>query len=159
MRNVPQSIVEYRPEAQIRAYIRNPLTFRYGAMPPHPHLDDRRARGRGLAAGPQLQRARVGRVVQLHAALHRLVGRRVGVRAQVRGAHARARAELPRPRVVRHGLRGARSPPDRARELFTMAADAATGKTKPVMRMHDCRMLTIIETMKIRKNLLVGVYS
>ena len=38
--------------------------------------------------------------------------------------------------------------PDRARELFTMAADAATGKTKPVMRMHDCRMLTIIETMK-----------
>ena len=39
--NVPQSIVEYRPEAQIRAYIRNPLTFRYGAMPPHPNLGDR----------------------------------------------------------------------------------------------------------------------
>jgi mono/diheme cytochrome c family protein len=38
--NVPQSIVEYRPEAQIRAYIRNPLTFRYGAMPPHPHLTE-----------------------------------------------------------------------------------------------------------------------
>jgi mono/diheme cytochrome c family protein len=38
--NVPQSVVEYRPEAQIRAYIRNPLTFRYGAMPPHPHLTD-----------------------------------------------------------------------------------------------------------------------
>ncbi len=38
--NVPQSITEYRPEAQIRAYIRNPLTFRYGAMPPHPHLTE-----------------------------------------------------------------------------------------------------------------------
>ncbi|MFO0610346.1 MAG: cytochrome c [Polyangiales bacterium] len=38
--NVPQSVVEYRPEAQIRAYIRNPLTFRYGAMPPHPHLTE-----------------------------------------------------------------------------------------------------------------------
>ncbi len=38
--NVPQSIVEYRPIAQIRAYIRDPLTFRYGAMPPHPHLTD-----------------------------------------------------------------------------------------------------------------------
>lgn len=37
--NVPQSIVEYRPEAQIRAYITNPLTFRYGAMPPNPDLD------------------------------------------------------------------------------------------------------------------------
>lgn len=36
--NVPQSIVEYRPEAQIRAYIVNPLQFRYGAMPAHPHL-------------------------------------------------------------------------------------------------------------------------
>jgi mono/diheme cytochrome c family protein len=38
--NVPQSIVEYRPEAQIRAYIRNPLTFRYSHMPPHPDLRD-----------------------------------------------------------------------------------------------------------------------
>ena len=38
--NVPQSIVEYRPEAQIRAYIRNPRTFRYGNMPPHPDLRD-----------------------------------------------------------------------------------------------------------------------
>jgi mono/diheme cytochrome c family protein len=36
--NVPQSIVSYRPEAQIRAYIRNPLSFRYGAMPPSPDL-------------------------------------------------------------------------------------------------------------------------
>ena len=39
--NVPQSIVEYRPEAQIRAYIRNPQTFRYGNMPPHPALSER----------------------------------------------------------------------------------------------------------------------
>lgn len=38
--NVPQSIVEYRPEEQIRAYIRNPATFRYGAMPPHPGLHE-----------------------------------------------------------------------------------------------------------------------
>ena len=38
--------------------------------------------------------------------------------------------------------------PERARELFIMAADAAEGKTKPVMRAHDCRMLTIIQTMK-----------
>lgn len=38
--NVPQSIVEYRPRAQIRAYIRNPRTFRYGAMPAHPDLSD-----------------------------------------------------------------------------------------------------------------------
>ena len=38
--------------------------------------------------------------------------------------------------------------PERARELFTMAADAATGKTNPVMRTHNCRMLSIIETMK-----------
>ena len=38
--NVPQSIVEYRPRDQIRAYIRNPLQFRYGGMPAHPHLSD-----------------------------------------------------------------------------------------------------------------------
>ncbi len=38
--NVPQSIVEYRPEAQIRSYIRNPLAFRYGNMPAHPMLTD-----------------------------------------------------------------------------------------------------------------------
>ena len=37
---------------------------------------------------------------------------------------------------------------DRARELFAMAADAAQGKIRPVMRAHDCRMLTIIETMR-----------
>ncbi|HEX6241487.1 MAG TPA: cytochrome c [Polyangiales bacterium] len=38
--NVPQSIVAYRPEEQIRAYIKNPLTFRYGAMPPNPDLSE-----------------------------------------------------------------------------------------------------------------------
>lgn len=38
--NVPRSIVEYRPIDQIRAYIRNPLSFRYGAMPAHPHLSE-----------------------------------------------------------------------------------------------------------------------
>ena len=38
--NVPRSIVEYRPEAQIRAYIREPASFRYTSMPAHLHLDD-----------------------------------------------------------------------------------------------------------------------
>lgn len=36
--NVPQAILEYRPEAQVRAYIQNPLTFRYSVMPPNPDL-------------------------------------------------------------------------------------------------------------------------
>lgn len=38
--NVPQSIVEYRPERQIRQYIQNPYTFRYGNMPPQTQLDE-----------------------------------------------------------------------------------------------------------------------
>lgn len=38
--NVPQSIVEYRPIPQIKAYIRDPMTFRYGNMPAHPSLKD-----------------------------------------------------------------------------------------------------------------------
>lgn len=38
--NVPQSIVEYRPRAQIKAYIRDPRTFRYGNMPAHHDLTD-----------------------------------------------------------------------------------------------------------------------
>lgn len=38
--NVPQSIVEYRPVAQIKAYIRNPKTFRYTTMPAHLDLSD-----------------------------------------------------------------------------------------------------------------------
>lgn len=36
--------------------------------------------------------------------------------------------------------------PDRARELFTLAADTAAGKIKPVMRDHDCRMITMYHT-------------
>ena len=38
--NVPRSIVEYRPAEQIKAYIRDPLSFRYTSMPPHPALSD-----------------------------------------------------------------------------------------------------------------------
>jgi len=38
--NVPQSIVEYRPIEQIKAYIRDPGTFRYTSMPAHPQLTD-----------------------------------------------------------------------------------------------------------------------
>lgn len=43
--NVPQNILDYRPEEQVRAYIRNPAVFRFGNMPPHldladPELDD-----------------------------------------------------------------------------------------------------------------------
>jgi len=38
--NVPQSIVEYRPEAQIRAFVRDPQRFRYTQMPANPHLSD-----------------------------------------------------------------------------------------------------------------------
>ncbi len=36
--NVPRSIVEYRPADQVKAYIRNPATFRYGNMPAHEYL-------------------------------------------------------------------------------------------------------------------------
>jgi mono/diheme cytochrome c family protein len=36
--NIPRSIVEYRPEQQLKDYIRNPAAFRYGAMPSHEHL-------------------------------------------------------------------------------------------------------------------------
>lgn len=38
--NVPRSIVEYRPAEQIKAYIRDPQSFRYTSMPPHPALSD-----------------------------------------------------------------------------------------------------------------------
>lgn len=38
--NVPRSIVEYRPEEQIKAYVRDPQSFRYTTMPAHPDLDD-----------------------------------------------------------------------------------------------------------------------
>ncbi len=36
--NVPQSIVEYRPVEQVKAYIRDPQRFRYTSMPAHEHL-------------------------------------------------------------------------------------------------------------------------
>jgi mono/diheme cytochrome c family protein len=36
--NVPQSIVEYRPIEQIKAYVRDPETFRHTSMPAHTHL-------------------------------------------------------------------------------------------------------------------------
>lgn len=36
--------------------------------------------------------------------------------------------------------------PDRARELFTLAADTVAGKIKPVMRDYDCRMITMFHT-------------
>lgn len=38
--NVPRSIVEYRPVAQIREYIRDPGSFRHTSMPSHQHLGD-----------------------------------------------------------------------------------------------------------------------
>jgi mono/diheme cytochrome c family protein len=38
--NVPQSIVEYRPREQIKAYVRDPQTFRYTTMPSHAYLTD-----------------------------------------------------------------------------------------------------------------------
>src|SRR5262245_13858372 len=39
--NIPQSVVEYRPVEQLKTYIRNPATFRYGNMPAHEHLTAR----------------------------------------------------------------------------------------------------------------------
>jgi cytochrome c2 len=39
--NVPRSIVEYRDEAQLKAFIRDPSSFRYTSMPAHKHLDER----------------------------------------------------------------------------------------------------------------------
>jgi mono/diheme cytochrome c family protein len=38
--NVPQSIVEYRPTGQVKAYIRDPETFRYSTMPAHRDMTD-----------------------------------------------------------------------------------------------------------------------
>ncbi len=43
--NVPQNITEYRPEDQIRAYIKNPLSFRYGNMPAFSHLTEQEING------------------------------------------------------------------------------------------------------------------
>lgn len=39
--NVPRSIVEYRPAEQIKAFIRDPRSFRYTSMPSHLHLSAR----------------------------------------------------------------------------------------------------------------------
>lgn len=36
--------------------------------------------------------------------------------------------------------------PDRARDLFALAADTAEGKIKPVMRTYDCRMIAMYHT-------------
>lgn len=38
--NVPRNVLEYRDEATVRAFIRDPSSFRYSAMPSHPHLTD-----------------------------------------------------------------------------------------------------------------------
>ncbi len=38
--NVPKNVTEYWPEAQIKAYIKNPQSLRYGNMPPNPQLSD-----------------------------------------------------------------------------------------------------------------------
>lgn len=38
--NVPMSIVEYRPADQIKAYIRDPRTFRYSTMPAHDKMSE-----------------------------------------------------------------------------------------------------------------------
>jgi mono/diheme cytochrome c family protein len=38
--NVPQNILAYRPEDQVRAYIRNPETFRYSKMPAFRELSE-----------------------------------------------------------------------------------------------------------------------
>jgi mono/diheme cytochrome c family protein len=38
--NVPRSIAEYRPAEQIKAFIRDPQSFRYTSMPAHRHLSD-----------------------------------------------------------------------------------------------------------------------
>ena len=38
--NVPKSIVEYRPIDQLKAFIRDPETFRYSTMPAHRDLTD-----------------------------------------------------------------------------------------------------------------------
>lgn len=38
--NVPQNILAYRPEAQVRDYIRNPKIFRYSSMPAHEHFSE-----------------------------------------------------------------------------------------------------------------------
>ncbi|HRG95784.1 MAG TPA: cytochrome c [Polyangiaceae bacterium] len=36
--NVPKNVLEYRTAAEVKAYVRDPLSLRYGNMPPHPDL-------------------------------------------------------------------------------------------------------------------------
>jgi mono/diheme cytochrome c family protein len=38
--NVPKNVTEYWTVDQIKAYVKNPATFRYGAMPANPDLSD-----------------------------------------------------------------------------------------------------------------------
>jgi mono/diheme cytochrome c family protein len=38
--NVPKNVTEYWSIDQIKAYVKNPMTFRYGAMPANPDLTD-----------------------------------------------------------------------------------------------------------------------
>lgn len=38
--NIPQNILAYRPEEQVRSYIRDPTTYRYSKMPSFPHLTE-----------------------------------------------------------------------------------------------------------------------
>ncbi len=38
--NVPRNILEYRSEPQLRAFIRDPQSFRYTSMPAHGHLSE-----------------------------------------------------------------------------------------------------------------------
>lgn len=38
--NVPQNVTEYRPREQLVAWVKNPLTFRYGNMPAFANLSD-----------------------------------------------------------------------------------------------------------------------
>jgi mono/diheme cytochrome c family protein len=38
--NLPRSIVEYRPAEQLKAFVRDPQSFRYTSMPANPHLSD-----------------------------------------------------------------------------------------------------------------------
>lgn len=38
--NVPRNVTEYRELEQLKAFVKNPLAFRYGNMPPFKHLTD-----------------------------------------------------------------------------------------------------------------------
>jgi mono/diheme cytochrome c family protein len=54
--NVPRSIAEYRPADQIKAFIRDPESFRYTSMPSHRHLSE--AQLDGLVAYFEAMKAR-----------------------------------------------------------------------------------------------------